>query len=140
MNPSSYMPLYGNDFFSAMEGRSDKVVVSYIRLLWYYWNHNHCKGMEDDDDTLRRIARRDKDEWPAIRSILFDNNKYFCQNEDGLWTQKRADEEWAISKSKYEAAVNGGKARWNGVSKGERSRLARATANKRYGNKPPTRD
>jgi DNA ligase (NAD+) len=32
----------------------DVVVAAYLRLLWHYWHHCHCRGMENDMGYLRR--------------------------------------------------------------------------------------
>jgi uncharacterized protein YdaU (DUF1376 family) len=118
MKPDSNMPFYGNDFLAAVEGHSDGVFRAYVCAIWHYWHNNHCKGLPNDVEYLRKICRRDKDEWPDIYAVVFDNDKFFVFGEDGLWHQKRAEEEWAKSKAKYEGCSIRGKAgataRWRG--------------------------
>ena len=102
MKPDSYMPLYGNDLFQAIEGLSDTIGLAYIRVIWYYWHHNHCRGLRDESEFLRRLCRIEKDEWTEATAILFDNDKFFTLGEDGLWHQKRTDQEWQSSVNKYQ--------------------------------------
>ena len=54
--PTSYLPLFGNDFFEAIAGYSDTVGLGYLRALWHYWSHTTCEGLPDDDEYLRRIC------------------------------------------------------------------------------------
>jgi uncharacterized protein YdaU (DUF1376 family) len=88
------MPLYGNDFFSAVEGQPDHIALGYMRALWRYWNHYHCKGLPDNNDLLRRICQIEKDDWFEAKGVIFDNDKFFILGEDLMWHQARADEEW----------------------------------------------
>ena len=109
MNPDSFIPFYGNDFLQACEGQPDYVTVAYFRAIWHFWHHNHCAGLRDDSEFLRRLCRADKDSWPEIMEFVFDNDKQFTLNGDGLWIQTRAVSEWDKSKAKHEAAVARGK-------------------------------
>lgn len=116
MKPDSYMPFYGNDFFQAVEGWPSTAIEAYLRAIWNYWHHNHCRGLEDNDDSLRRICRVDKEDWESVRSRVFDNEKFFMQDAEGRWHQKRAEDLWNDAKIKYGTAVKrakaGAKARW----------------------------
>jgi uncharacterized protein YdaU (DUF1376 family) len=102
--PSAYLPLYGNDFFEAINGYPDSVAIGYLRALWHYWNHTSCEGLPDDDEYLRRICRGDPADWERIRAILFDN-RYHFRLENGIWHQPRCREEWRASCEAYEKKV-----------------------------------
>jgi uncharacterized protein YdaU (DUF1376 family) len=125
MKPDAFMPFYGNDFFQAVQGHTDSVAASYLRAIWYYWSHNHCKGLEDNDEFLRRVCYCDKEHWSYVRGVLFDNDHFFSQDVNGRWHQKRAEEEWNKSESSYARAVAGGKNRWKGLSQAERTKVGK---------------
>src|ERR1039458_5947107 len=91
MNVDAWMPLYGNDFFSACEGYSDAVTVGYARSLWHYWHHTHCEGLPDCDDYLRRVCRCEPADWLRTKGIIFGE---FFKLVGGRWHQQRAREEW----------------------------------------------
>ncbi len=118
MKPDAWMPVYGNDFLQAVEGLPDAIAFGYFRLCWYYWHHNHCAGLKDDDEFLRKIARIERDEWPEAKATLFDNDKFFTNGADEFWHQKRCDEEWQKAVKNYESTVEraklGAKQRWKG--------------------------
>lgn len=105
MKPDSFIPFYGDDFFQAVEGLEDLIVVAYLRAIWHYWSHNHCAGLRDDQEFLRRLCRVDRSDWERVASVIFDNGKFFTMGEDGLWHQKRAAQVWAESTEKYNKAV-----------------------------------
>lgn len=109
MKPDSYMPFYGNDFFQAVAGLPDNVAISYLRCCWYYWTHDHCRGLRNDPDALRRIAQVDRMDWADVFAVVFDNDRFFTLGEDGLWHQKRCDLEWAKAIVKYKSAVDNGR-------------------------------
>lgn len=111
MNPDTYMPFFGKDFFAAVEGYPENLVAAYIRLLWHYWSVNHCEGLRDDDGFLKRICRIDDSDWEQFRPILFGEFFKLC-DMDGTWKQKRAREEWEKSCKSYRAKVLGGKHSW----------------------------
>ena len=117
MNPDQYIPLYGNEFFQAVEGLSEQNVSRYLRILWHYWHHTHCRGLLNDDEQLRRIARCDKSEWPETKQILFDSDNFF-RKEEGLWHQGRCRETYRQkleTAQRYEArAKNAAAKRWKG--------------------------
>ena len=116
MKPDAYIPLYGDELNSAVKGYPSFVKWAYWTAIWFYWSHNHCKGLTDDDNFLRGICELDKDEWQTARDIIFDNDHFFTQDANGLWHQKRAQEEWSKSLAKYNKQVakskKGAKARW----------------------------
>jgi len=112
MKPDAFMPFYGNDFFQALKGRKAFVKLAYLELIWFYWSHENCQGLEDDADFLRGVSGLSEDEWEIARPILFDNNKFFVQDAEGRWQQGRAQSEWEKAKASYDRAVKGGKNRW----------------------------
>lgn len=97
-HPDAYFPFYQNEFFQAIEGLPDLVSIAYLRAISYYWAHNHCVGLEDDDEFLRRLCRVERDEWPNTKPIIFGR---FFKLVAGLWHQKRAQEEWAKATRLY---------------------------------------
>jgi uncharacterized protein YdaU (DUF1376 family) len=112
------MPFYGNEFLQAIEGQSDSVAMGYLRAVWFYWHHTHCKGLKDDGEFLRKVCRIEKDEWPSAREVLFDNNHFFTQDTNDLWQQKRASQIWEQMKVRYESKIKqtaaARSARWKG--------------------------
>ncbi len=121
MNPDAYIPFYGNDFFQAVEGESDLVVVGYMRAIWNYWHHTHCDGLRNDSEFLRKICRIEKDAWAEAEAIIFDNDRFFTLGENGKWHQKKAYQKWIEVKTNYDAIIArskaGAKARWKGHKK-----------------------
>jgi uncharacterized protein YdaU (DUF1376 family) len=118
MHPDSYMPFDGNAFFQAVEGQPSNVALGYMRLIWHYWHHLHCRGYKNDLEYLRNIARIERDDWDDTCAVLFDNSDFFTMDADGFWHQKRADEEWEIAQDKYNKQIRrtkaATKARWGG--------------------------
>ena len=135
MKPTAYMPVYGYELNGALRGYKKNVKWSYWLALWFYWSHNHCAGLRNDDDYLRDICECDHEEWDFVRPVVFDNEKFFTLDQDGLWQQIRAQKEWMKSQSKLESYSNGGKTRWKNVSPEEHSRIAKAAIAKRWNTK-----
>ncbi len=125
MKPDAYMPFYFRAFFEAIESLPETIGLGYLRAICHYWGHNNCRGLENNDEALRRICRIDRAEWVEYGPIIFGR---FFELDGGLWHQHRASRLWEDTKKKYDAASVGGKNRWKGVSKVERSRLARQAA------------
>lgn len=102
----AYMPFYGADFFGAVEGYSDTMVLGYLRALWHYWKHHHCDGLPDDDEYLRRICRCERSEWLRTKGILFNKDDgMFFRLEGGLWHQTRCRELHAEKTAAYKIKV-----------------------------------
>ena len=116
MKPDAYMPVYWGEFWMAVNGQPDFIIVSYMRALSHYWHHNHCKGLRNDDEFLRKLCQSERDNWPESKSFIFDNEKCFTLDADGVWQQGRAQKEWQKSVIALEKATNRGKmgaiARW----------------------------
>lgn len=114
--PDQHMPMFWPEFWLAVEGHPDVVTVGYLRALSFYWHHEHCEGLRNDDEYLRKICRIDRECWPEAKAVIFDNDRFFVMDVDGLWRQKRADEEWSKAVNNYKTCVKrahaGAKARW----------------------------
>lgn len=101
---SAHFPFYGNDFFQALEGYSDCVIVGYLRALWHYWHHCHCDGLPDDDEYLRRICHCETGNWVRTKGVIFDNDKFF-RLDSGKWHQGRCRDEHTRTIVAYNAKV-----------------------------------
>lgn len=126
------MPFFGNEYNAAVEGYPDAVDVAYRRAMWHNWSALKCAGLPDDSEYLRKVCRRDKDEWLEIYPILFSESGFFSLGEDGKWHQKRQDEEWAKSKLKYDRAVLGGRNRAASMSRQQRVESASKASKMRW--------
>ena len=96
-----YMPFFGRDFFTALEGRRECVISAYLRALWYYWGHTHCEGIRDDRELLQRVCHLSEDDWPYAEPIIF--GEFFYIDDDHLWQQGRCKEEYLKSFNLYES-------------------------------------
>ena len=116
MKPDEYLNLNG-DFFHAIEGLDDDVGLGYLRAIWHYRSHNHCRGLENDSEMLRRICRIEKDRWEVAMGIIFDNHFFFVMDENGVWHQKRAESDWIEDSLAYQRRCSIGqkanKIRWS---------------------------
>jgi uncharacterized protein YdaU (DUF1376 family) len=137
-DPTAYMPFYFNDFLGAVRAHPDAVAVAYLEALGHNWTVLKCRGLPNNSETLRKICKRDPDEWPEIETVVFDCDKFFSLGEDNLWHQNRQDLEWAKSKEKYEATIKrtsaGGRARSKALTSRQRSEIARKGAEARWNN------
>jgi len=83
--------------------------------LWHYWSHLHCTGLPDDSVKLRKICEIDSTDWDECMALIFDNDKFFKQDSNLLWRQKRSDEEWnkanSIMNKRHIASMMGVNAR-----------------------------
>jgi uncharacterized protein YdaU (DUF1376 family) len=131
MKPDAYMPMFWNEFWQAVEGLDDRIIVAYLRALSHYWHHTNAGGIDDDDDKLRRLCRQDKDDWPVVRIAIFSRGGFF-HLDHGRWHSKRAKEEWNKSQMRYDSSVNGGKNRWKGISAKEHSSMSERAADARW--------
>ena len=102
--PTSYLPLFGNDFFEAIAGYSDTVGLGYLRALWHYWSHTACEGLPVDDEFLRRVCCCEAAAWERTRAIIFDN-RYHFRLEAGVWHQPRCRKVWLEALELYEKKV-----------------------------------
>ncbi len=113
----------------AVEGQSDTVIVAYMRAITFYWCHRHCRGIANDDESMRKICRVDKDDWQFVRPVVFDNDHFFTVGSDGLWHQNRSAELWEIAARRYASVISAGGKRWAGKSDKERSEAMKRIRN-----------
>ena len=126
------MPFYFRAFWEAVRGYPHEIAIGYLKAITYYWGHEHCAGLKDDSEYLRKVCELDKDEWETAQEIIFDNNHFFVLGEDAKWHQKRASELYSEVKAAYESAVKGGKNRWKNIPRMQRTAIARRAANQRW--------
>jgi len=101
--PDTFFPFYSRAFFEAVEGQPDYIVLGYLRALSFYWSHNHCQGLENDQEFLRRLCRIEKDKWSKSFDILFGREEFFALIDD-KWHQQRMLEEWGKAVNRYKTA------------------------------------
>lgn len=104
------MPLFIGDYLADTSRLTTEQHGAYLLLLMDYWRNG---PPPDDNGTLAQITRLSFDAWSNARAKL----EQFFTIENGVWRQKRVDEEMAS------AAVNKGKA----------SAKAKAAADARWG-------
>lgn len=101
-----WFPLVVGDYLKATSRLTTEQHGAYLLLLIDYWTEG---PPPDDDAALAAITRMDARRWRATRPVLL---KYF-RIEDGVWRNKRSDEErarWAERKRKFtERAAAGGR-------------------------------
>jgi uncharacterized protein YdaU (DUF1376 family) len=101
------------EFWIAVKGRSNAVIVAYLHALTYYFHHLHCRGVLDDDKLMRSICECDQSDWREVKPIVFGD---FFKKEDGLWHQKRNRQLYAQKLLKLEKnrkrAETAAKERW----------------------------
>lgn len=103
--PHTFMPLVLGDFLKHV-GRIDRADIgSYLLILMDYWVNG---APPDDDAILARIARCTPAEWKKTRRQL----ARFFTIEGGVWTQKRAEEEFASAVVRQDRAKKAAGARW----------------------------
>lgn len=104
-----WMPLYVGDYLADTGRLTTEQHGAYLLLLMDYWRNG---PPPNDEEVLRNITRLSKFLWKKHRPIL---EKFFTV-EDGLWRQKRIDEEMGKAASSKAAAVEKAKkaaeARW----------------------------
>jgi hypothetical protein len=114
-SPDSYIKFDGNVFFQAVRGLPPYIAIGYLAAIWYYVHHNHCKGLKDNDDFLRRLCEIVPEQWPEARRVIFDDNVFFVKQK-GLWHQKRARADYNQAEFEYnkkrKAGQSGARARW----------------------------
>jgi hypothetical protein len=114
--PETFIPFYGEDFFTAVEGLPKSTAFIYLKLIWHYWSRTHCTGLKNDDEFLKRVGNIQDWEWPQVKTELFTGDGFFTLESDGFWHQLRAAHEWKRRVSLYNyrsiAGKTGAKARW----------------------------
>ena len=109
----TWMPLYIGDYLADTGRLTTEGHGAYLLLLMDYWRNGPPPA---DDEQLAAIARLPIARWKKIKPAL---EQFFHVGQgDGLWHQKRADEErleaGQISDKRTEAGKAGASARWAG--------------------------
>lgn len=116
-----WMPLYIGDYLKDTSRLTTLGHGAYLLLLMDYWTSGG--PLPDDDEQLAAITRLPVRDWKKLRASL----ARFFVIADGLWTQKRADEEIAkkheISTGRSEVGKAGAAKRW-GKGNGKRIAIA----------------
>ena len=102
--PDAYMRWYWGEFWGAVHGLNDREIVAYQRCISFYYHQIHATGIKDDERFLRGLcnaSEKSDEDWQEIRDAIFDNDRFFCQDGNGLWHQKRASEEWRKAVEDY---------------------------------------
>lgn len=102
MTPTAYMPFFGRDIFSEVDGLSDLVAMAYVRALWHYWSRTQCGGLPNDCALLRKVCRVEREDWEIVSETIFDNEQFFTLDSDGLWQHDRTLAAWREVKEKYD--------------------------------------
>ena len=114
-SPDTYLKFCGDEYFRAVSAYSNHVQLGYLKALWYYRSHNHCKGLENNSEYLRRICEIEKEHWPESEKVIF-GSEFFTLDENGLWQQIRAQIDYAEDCDKLKRFIArsaaGNAARW----------------------------
>lgn len=117
----NYYPHHLGDYAAATTHLSWDEDMAYTRLLRAYYTAE--KGIPDA--TRYRVARAmSRTQKQAVDVVLQE----FFTLQDGIWTQRRADEEIAAYQDKQEKAKRSAEARWNG-KRSQSERNANASPN-----------
>jgi len=98
------MKFDGNQYFRAVAGKPDCVQVGYLKAIWYYWNHNHCKGLENDSEFLRKVCEIDQSDWEKSMPVIF-GSEFFTLDSDNLWQQYRTQLDFLEAEKKLKCYV-----------------------------------
>jgi uncharacterized protein YdaU (DUF1376 family) len=108
IKPDVWFPLVVGDYLKDTSRLTTEQHGAYLLLLMDYWVNG---PPPDDDQALAAIVKLDARTWKKQRPMI----ARFFRIADGVWRQKRADEElarWAEKKAKYVArAAAGGRAK-----------------------------
>jgi uncharacterized protein YdaU (DUF1376 family) len=95
MTPDLYIPLDFRKFLEAVEGMPDSWAIGYLRALCHYWGHEHCEGLRNDSEYLRRLFRISPEDWVNAEPVFFDGDNFFYLDlENNKWHQKRMKKDW----------------------------------------------
>lgn len=77
---------------------------AFFCLISHYW-HFECRGLQDDDEVLRRVSRCSQKDWPEVKKIVF--GEFFIKDENGLWQNLnfKQEREEIIKEHKRRAAA-----------------------------------
>jgi uncharacterized protein YdaU (DUF1376 family) len=111
--PDIWMPLYIGDYLAATSHLGALESGAYLHLLMHQWKNG---SLPSDSESLRRIARVDKDAWSIAWSII----ESFFSFETGKPVQlkmERIRAEWQTKKDNaVEKAKSAAKKRWDAPS------------------------
>ena len=91
-SPDSFMPLWIADYLADTTHLTTEQDGAFLLLLMGYWRRK-CVGLPDDDTFLCQLTKMSKHKWRHVRPII---GAFFDIN-DGVWRNKRADQEWAYA-------------------------------------------
>jgi uncharacterized protein YdaU (DUF1376 family) len=125
--PDEWMPLHVRRYLGDTTHLSRDQHGAYFLLLMAYWMRG--TPLPDNDEMLAAICKATKAEWKKLRPIISE----FFQIGDGVWVQKRAEEELRIAREKMDARSEAGKAganaRWQSDANANGKRNAKRMAN-----------
>lgn len=103
MAKNPWFPLYVSDYLSKTTGLTAELHGAYLLLLMAYW----VRGgpLPDDDSQLAEMTRITGKRWLAARKVL----EQFFTIADGVWRNKRMDEEIAEAGERFERRSKAGR-------------------------------
>jgi uncharacterized protein YdaU (DUF1376 family) len=113
--PDIFMPLMVGDYLKDTGHLTTEQHGAYLLLLMAYWARGGA--LVADDARLAATARMTPQQWAKNKPVLAE----FFSEADGLWVNKRSEEELAQAQRKMEAKAKAGStganARWQKDSK-----------------------
>lgn len=112
----TWMPLYIGDYLADTGRLTTEAHGAYLLLIMDYWRNG---APADDDEMLAAITKLPPQRWKKVRQML----EPLFQIEDGIWRQKRVEEELtracSVVANRKAAGKAGAEARW-GAGGGKR--------------------
>jgi uncharacterized protein YdaU (DUF1376 family) len=125
-----WMPLYIADYLADTGRLTTEGHGAYLLLLMDYWRNG---PPPDDDETLAAITKLPLARWQKLRP----NIQVFFQVAEGVWRNKRADEERAtaveITNERSSAGKKGAEARWGKRAGGANGKADGGANSRPYG-------
>lgn len=116
-----WMPLYIADYLADTQHLTRDEHGAYLLLMMAYWRTG--TALPDDDKRLAAICKASPKEWKELRPTLAE----FFTVGDGVWHQKRIEEEYAKAMAFY------AKQKANGAKGGRPKKTQSDTQNKPMG-------
>jgi uncharacterized protein YdaU (DUF1376 family) len=116
----NFWMIYGGDYLRDTMHLSAEQHGMYFLMLNHYYSTG--EPLPNDEEVLARVSRVSVDAWLRNRNVIL---KFFTQDVDGRWRNKRADEEIAKRQRLSGRASKGAAARWGAKA----DATADATAN-----------
>ncbi|GEM_PF-3294887 len=117
MRPDKFMPIYWGDYLKDTGHLSAAEHGAYLLLIGHYWTTG--KPLPSNLETVRRIARMERDEWEVSRDTVMA----FFDLDGDAYRHGRIDAEMAKAVEKYEKRSAAGRAgnekRWGSKSQCE---------------------